>query len=50
MPDCCLQIHWKTNKGFLSFKQLPKDVITVYKKKGSLRIDYHIDDLQQVNA
>lgn len=45
IPDCCLQIHWKTFKGFLSFKQLPKDIITIYKKGGSIRIDYHLDDI-----
>lgn len=49
IPDCCFQIHWKTYKGFLSFKQLPKDIITIYKKAGSLRIDYHVDDIQQVS-
>lgn len=48
MPDCCFQIHWKTFKGFLSFRQLPKDIITVYKKGSSLRIDYHVDDIQSL--
>ena len=45
LPDCCFQIHWKTSKGILTFKQLPKDIVTVYKKDGFLRIDYHVDSL-----
>lgn len=45
LPNCCFQIHWKTFKGILTFKQLPKDIVGVYKKDGSLRIDYHINDL-----
>jgi hypothetical protein len=45
IPNGCFQIHWKTCKGLLSFKQLPKDIIAVYKKDGCLRIDYHIDNI-----
>ena len=48
IPDCCFQVHWKTyNKGFLSFKQFPKDIIVVYKQDGSLRIDFHVDDFEK---
>ena len=48
IPDCCFQLHWKSlNKSFLSFKNLPKDVIVVFKKGGFLRIDYHVDDLEK---
>lgn len=50
IPDFCAQVHWKCFKGFINFRQLPKDIVTVYKKGGSLRIDYHVDDLQQVRA
>lgn len=50
IPECYLQIHWKTSKGFLSFKQLPKDIVSIYKKGGSLRIDYHVDDIQQTSS
>ena len=33
IPDCCFQIHWKAlSKSLISFKNLPKDVIVVYKK------------------
>ena len=48
IPNCCFQIHWKAfSKGILNFKFLPKDVIVVFKKEGLIRIDYHVDDLDQ---
>lgn len=47
IPNCYFQIHWKTCKGILTFKQLPKDIITIFKKDGFLRIDYNVDDLEK---
>jgi hypothetical protein len=45
IPDCAFQVNWKTYRGILSFKELPSDIITVYKKGSMIRIDYGIDNL-----
>ena len=50
MPDCSFQIHWKSIGSLLSFKELPNDIITVYKKDEMLRIDYHIDSMTPSNG
>lgn len=39
-------MQWKTYRGILSFKELPSDIITVYKKGSMLRIDYNIDSIE----
>jgi len=45
-PNCCFQIDWKEFRGILCFKDLPQDIISVYKKDNCLRIDYHVNSLE----
>lgn len=45
MPDCTFQIGWKTCGRIFTFKELPSDLITVYKKGSMLRIDYNVDSI-----
>lgn len=40
-PNCSFQIDWKEFKGMLCFKELPHDIISVYKKDNCLRVDFH---------
>jgi hypothetical protein len=40
-PNCSFQIDWKEYKGMLCFKELPQDIVSVYKQGSNLRIDFH---------
>jgi|JI6StandDraft_1071083.scaffolds.fasta_scaffold01925_5 hypothetical protein len=43
MPDCSFQISWKIESKFnLLGGAPPSDIITIYKKRGSVRIDFNI--------
>jgi len=33
----------------LCFKELPQDIISVYKRKHCLRIDFHVSDLEKLD-
>jgi hypothetical protein len=46
-PDCSFQINWQEYRNMLCLKELPQDIVSVYKRKYSLRIDFHIADLQK---